>query len=366
MEYAASGSLLDESQSCKFNDREGRTIIYQTLQGLTYLHEQGVIHRDLKPGNILVTTRRPMHIKVADFGISSKVADMHNTLCGTCLYAAPDIWAPPYTEKIDVWSVGIIVLELWTGLPKYNRETWTQEVLSRKATASRHVTDFLEPLLQLDPNERSSARLCLNLPFVRRSRSYKTARLDLRPFNSETEQVVAESHGQATQPNGENIPDTAIWNPIEPKESLNSPSATAAYALPPQILNSRVPTWDPINPDSWFPEVSSLQTEHRVLRKPPTHPVPEKPQVDKYHFLPWGSRWIAHDAESGTVNVTQILNAVSLHRTNLHSSTVKKLVSRKIVVRGNLLVQGSYLSYRVAVLVCNHFHIDASFLQAFV
>ncbi|GAB0138165.1 hypothetical protein EsDP_00006409 [Epichloe bromicola] len=124
--WKESSILCSLQHLCKFNDREGRTIINQILEGLKYLHEKGVIHRDLKPGNILVTTRQPIHIKVADFGISSKVADMHNTMCGTCLYAAPEIWTPPYTEKIDIWSVGIIVLELWAGLPVYHKDTWTQ------------------------------------------------------------------------------------------------------------------------------------------------------------------------------------------------------------------------------------------------
>lgn len=422
MEYAASGSLVDQSQSSKFNDREGRTIIYQTLDGLTYLHEQGVIHRDLKPGNILVKTRQPMHIKVADFGISTKLSEEHNTLCGTHLYAAPEIWTPPYTEKIDVWSVGIIVLELWAGLPKYNRDTWAQEVLSRKATTSRAVMDFLDHLLQLDPSERSSARRCLGLPFVTRSgRLNQTAHLDLHPLNSETKWAEKDAHGHVARLDDgvlpdTAIPDTAIWHPVEHEESplgddgLDSAPGTVFFSRPPHNSNYSIPTWNPINPDSWIPggvpsgtepapastsaseglsadglstaEIepasgadAGAETEHGaqqqkaakpVLRKPPSYPVPEKPHVEgKYEFLLYGNTWVAHDTESGTVNVTQILKGVRLHRANLQTPTVKGLVAaRKQIVRGKSSIKGTFLPYRDAVLVCGRLRIEAGFLNA--
>lgn len=66
-------------------------MIRQTLEGLKYLHGKRVIHRDLKPGNILLVTRKPIHVKVADFSISGNTADEYNTQCGTELYAAPKL-----------------------------------------------------------------------------------------------------------------------------------------------------------------------------------------------------------------------------------------------------------------------------------
>lgn len=128
-------------------------MVLQTLKGLEYLHARNIVHRDVKPGNILVMARRPIHIKLADFGLATKAAD-HFTICGTEIYLAPEVRQPHYTEKVDIWSVGIIVMELWIGIPKHERTTWLQDLESRKTKASDEVPDFLSQALQIDASDR--------------------------------------------------------------------------------------------------------------------------------------------------------------------------------------------------------------------
>jgi serine/threonine protein kinase len=85
----------------------------QTSQALSYLHDQGITHRDIKPANILIVCRgRDFHCKVADFGESSEESAL-TTFCGTSLYQAPEITMPPYSKSVDIWSLGIVLVEYW-------------------------------------------------------------------------------------------------------------------------------------------------------------------------------------------------------------------------------------------------------------
>ena len=94
--------------------------IKQVLHGLQYLHEQGVLHRDIKGANILVT--KGGDVKLADFGVAVKVADAHvDEVVGTPYWIAPEIieMSSTPTTACDIWSVGCTVIELLTGNPPY-------------------------------------------------------------------------------------------------------------------------------------------------------------------------------------------------------------------------------------------------------
>jgi negative regulator of the PHO system len=99
---------------------------YQLFQGIAFCHEQRVLHRDLKPQNILVNARR--QVKVADFGLARSFGIPVNTFSSevvTLWYRPPDVLlgSCSYNTSIDMWSLGCIVAEMYTGQPLFPGQT---------------------------------------------------------------------------------------------------------------------------------------------------------------------------------------------------------------------------------------------------
>ena len=91
-------------------------ITRQILQGLDFIHASGVIHCDLKPENILIKSYSRCLVKIIDFGSSCFLGDRLSSYVQSRAYRAPEvILGMPYDGKIDVWSLGCILAELWTG-----------------------------------------------------------------------------------------------------------------------------------------------------------------------------------------------------------------------------------------------------------
>lgn len=96
-------------------------ITVAVLDGLIYLYEtHRIMHRDIKPSNVLVNSRG--HIKLCDFGVSGELVNsIADTFVGTSTYMAPErIQGAQYTIKSDVWSVGLMVMELAIGRFPFN------------------------------------------------------------------------------------------------------------------------------------------------------------------------------------------------------------------------------------------------------
>ncbi|CAI0378076.1 unnamed protein product [Linum tenue] len=124
LEYVENGSLANIIKPNKFGPfPESLVTVYiaQVLEGLVYLHEQGVIHRDIKGANIL-TTKEGL-VKLADFGVATKLteADVNtHSVVGTPYWMAPEvIEMSGVCAASDIWSVGCTVIELLTCVPPY-------------------------------------------------------------------------------------------------------------------------------------------------------------------------------------------------------------------------------------------------------
>ena len=118
-EHSLAGLL---ERGCNFSPAHIKCILKQTLEGLAYLHEQHIMHRDIKCSNILVNSAGKL--KLADFGISTKFTPNvpHKAQKGvvTLWYRAPELLlGAEYTEAIDMWAVGCVLGELILGSPVF-------------------------------------------------------------------------------------------------------------------------------------------------------------------------------------------------------------------------------------------------------
>ncbi|KAI9728460.1 MAG: hypothetical protein M1828_003862 [Chrysothrix sp. TS-e1954] len=112
----------------KFEEPLVSSLTRQTLNALAYLHHKGILHRDLKADNILLTTEGTC--KISDFGISKKSDniygnDVTNSMQGSVFWMAPEVvrsQGKGYSAKVDIWSIGCVVLEMFAGKRPWSRE----------------------------------------------------------------------------------------------------------------------------------------------------------------------------------------------------------------------------------------------------
>ncbi|MEO0126632.1 MAG: UvrD-helicase domain-containing protein [candidate division WOR-3 bacterium] len=119
MEYIKGKTLREIIKEGGIEINEFLNIAQQILDGISYAHKTGVLHRDLKPENILITENNT--IKITDFGLARflKTGSIAASTAGTPIYMAPEVWSGKFSEKSDIWSIGVIFYELLTGIPPF-------------------------------------------------------------------------------------------------------------------------------------------------------------------------------------------------------------------------------------------------------
>ncbi|KAK7264110.1 hypothetical protein RJT34_31714 [Clitoria ternatea] len=183
LEYVENGSLANIIKPNKFGPfPESLVAVYiaQVLEGLVYLHEQGVIHRDIKGANIL-TTKEGL-VKLADFGVATKLteADVNtHSVVGTPYWMAPEvIEMSGVCAASDIWSVGCTVIELLTCVPPYY-DLQPMPALFRIVqdehppipdSLSPDITDFLLQCFKKDARQRPDAKTLLSHPWIQNCR----------------------------------------------------------------------------------------------------------------------------------------------------------------------------------------------------
>ncbi|PSR88327.1 MAP3K epsilon protein kinase [Actinidia chinensis var. chinensis] len=183
LEYVENGSLANIIKPNKFGPfPESLVVVYiaQVLEGLVYLHDQGVIHRDIKGANIL-TTKEGL-VKLADFGVATKLteADVNtHSVVGTPYWMAPEvIEMSGVCAASDIWSVGCTVIELLTCVPPYY-DLQPMPALFRIVqdehppipdSLSPDITDFLRQCFKKDARQRPDAKTLLSHPWIQNSR----------------------------------------------------------------------------------------------------------------------------------------------------------------------------------------------------
>jgi len=198
--------LSEVIKRLKLDDQHYKFFVYQMLRGLKYIHSAGVIHRDLKPDNILVNGH-DCNLKITDFGLARGVMKEEKYLTEyvmTRWYRAPEVMcsAKQYNQSVDLWSVGCIFAELllrrpffpggnhieqlrlifvilgtpqnldWVKTPE--ARNWIKLMRHCKGKNLRHIfstatepaLDFLTKMLKVDPRKRISVEEALKHPYV--------------------------------------------------------------------------------------------------------------------------------------------------------------------------------------------------------
>jgi len=179
MEYLDGGALTDIVTYSRLKEEQIAYISRSVLKALEYLHSQGVIHRDIKSDSILLSYMG--QVKLSDFGFCAQVSNevpKRKSLVGTPYWMAPEIIARDmYGTEVDIWSFGIMLMEMVDSEPPFFNEPplmamkkirdQPPPILKDPDKVSPKLKSFLEACLQKDPLRRSSAFELLQHPFLR-------------------------------------------------------------------------------------------------------------------------------------------------------------------------------------------------------
>lgn len=181
MEFMEGGSLTDvieNNDNCLEEDQIA-AICQETTKGLKFLHNKHIIHRDIKSDNVLLDLKG--NVKITDFGFCAKLSPHKNkrvTMVGTPYWMAPEVVkTKEYDEKVDVWSLGIMTIEMIEGEPPYLNEEPLKALfliatngtpkLKNPEKLSLSIKKFLSICLCVDVKYRASTDELLQHDFLK-------------------------------------------------------------------------------------------------------------------------------------------------------------------------------------------------------
>ncbi|KAF5191118.1 Calcium-dependent protein kinase protein [Thalictrum thalictroides] len=182
MELCAGGELFDRIiAKGHYSERAAAALCRQMLTVVHTCHSMGVMHRDLKPENFLfLSTEESSPLKATDFGLSVffKPGEVYKDLVGSAYYVAPEVLRRHYGAEADVWSAGVILYILLSGVPPFwgeNENSIFDAVLRGHIdfssdpwpSISSTAKDLVKKMLRDDPKERLSAIEALNHPWIK-------------------------------------------------------------------------------------------------------------------------------------------------------------------------------------------------------
>ncbi|TKY56302.1 Serine/threonine-protein kinase PEPKR2 [Spatholobus suberectus] len=177
MELCSGGRLVDRMREGPCSEHVAAGILKEVMLVVKYCHDMGVVHRDIKPENILLTGSG--RIKLADFGLAIRISEGQNLtgVAGSPAYVAPEVLLGRYSEKVDIWSSGVLLHALLVGgLPFKgdSPEAVFEEIKNVKLdfqtgvweSISKSARDLVGRMLTRDISARITADEVLRHPWI--------------------------------------------------------------------------------------------------------------------------------------------------------------------------------------------------------